>query len=216
MWTSPRTWVTSELVTASLLNTHIRDNLLETAPAKLTVAGDLPYATAANTLARLAKGTALQGLRMNAGATAPEWATVPTVVVKAANQVINNIDTLQNDDELLIAVGASETWIFDLSIIYASAVANQPNLAVAMSYPSGSGISAGVIGVATTGGVLAAQVLVSKVGVFADTNVRICTIQGSVSTGTVGNIQFRWCHNSAYANNLTVYAQSWMRGWRVT
>mgnify|MGYP001592239233 CR=1 FL=1 len=27
-WTAPRTWVTSELVTAAIMNTHIRDNLL--------------------------------------------------------------------------------------------------------------------------------------------------------------------------------------------
>jgi len=27
-WTAPRTWLTGELVTASLMNTHIRDNLL--------------------------------------------------------------------------------------------------------------------------------------------------------------------------------------------
>lgn len=27
-WTAPRTWVDSELVTASLMNTHVRDNLL--------------------------------------------------------------------------------------------------------------------------------------------------------------------------------------------
>ena len=26
-WTSPRTWVTSELVTAALMNVHVRDNL---------------------------------------------------------------------------------------------------------------------------------------------------------------------------------------------
>ena len=31
-WTAPRTWVTSEVVTAAILNTHIRDNLLEIAP----------------------------------------------------------------------------------------------------------------------------------------------------------------------------------------
>lgn len=37
------------------------------------VSGDLFYANGARTQARLAKGTALQGLRMNAGATAPEW-----------------------------------------------------------------------------------------------------------------------------------------------
>src|SRR5580765_7176661 len=27
-WTAPRTWVTSEIVTAAMMNTHIRDNLL--------------------------------------------------------------------------------------------------------------------------------------------------------------------------------------------
>lgn len=42
------------------------------------VQGDLIYATAADTLARLAKGTASQLLQMNAGATAPEWVTPTT------------------------------------------------------------------------------------------------------------------------------------------
>lgn len=36
--------------------------------------GDLLYASGATTLSKLAKGTAAQILRMNAGATAPEWA----------------------------------------------------------------------------------------------------------------------------------------------
>ncbi|RWO54151.1 hypothetical protein [Mesorhizobium sp.] len=38
-----------------------------------TAAGDIEYYTAAKVTARLAKGTAGQVLRMNAGATAPEW-----------------------------------------------------------------------------------------------------------------------------------------------
>ncbi len=46
-------------------------------PASLVdAAGDLIYATAADTVARLPLGSALQVLRTNAGATAPEWATV--------------------------------------------------------------------------------------------------------------------------------------------
>jgi hypothetical protein len=74
-WTAPRTWVALETVTAALLNTHLRDNLLETAPAKASAQADTFYATAANAIARLAKGTALQLKRMNSGATAPEWYT---------------------------------------------------------------------------------------------------------------------------------------------
>lgn len=38
-WTTPRTWVTSELVTSSLMNTHVRDNLLGAlGPAATTIA----------------------------------------------------------------------------------------------------------------------------------------------------------------------------------
>lgn len=42
----------------------------------VTTAGDLIYGTAADTVARLPLGTAAQVLRVDAGATAPEWATV--------------------------------------------------------------------------------------------------------------------------------------------
>jgi len=69
-WTAPRTWVTAEVVTAALMNTHVRDNLLQTAPAIVTTAGDFVYATAANTIARLPAGTTGQFLR---GATTPSW-----------------------------------------------------------------------------------------------------------------------------------------------
>jgi hypothetical protein len=41
----------------------------------VTTAGDILYATAADTLVRLGIGTAAQVLRVNSGATAPEWAT---------------------------------------------------------------------------------------------------------------------------------------------
>lgn len=93
-WTTPRTYTTGELVTAAILNTHVRDNLLETAPAKVTTAGDIIVATGANGIKRLGiggaasllkvntsgndvewfpKGTALYYLRVNSGGTNLEW-----------------------------------------------------------------------------------------------------------------------------------------------
>ncbi len=72
-WTSPRTWTTSEVVTAAIMNQHLRDNLLQTAPAILTVAGDMPYASAANTLSRLAIGATNALLSIAAGI--PAWVT---------------------------------------------------------------------------------------------------------------------------------------------
>jgi len=44
----------------------------------LTTSGDILYASAANTPARLAKGAANEVLAMNSGATAPEWVTATT------------------------------------------------------------------------------------------------------------------------------------------
>ena len=41
----------------------------------LTTQGDVPYASAANTPARLALGSAGQVLQVNSGGTAPEWAS---------------------------------------------------------------------------------------------------------------------------------------------
>ena len=48
-------------------------------------AGDLIYGTADNTVARLALGTASQVLRVNSGATAPEWATVSSAGMNLIN-----------------------------------------------------------------------------------------------------------------------------------
>jgi hypothetical protein len=57
-WTSPRTWVAGELVTASLFNTHIRDNESELRTGGLAIASqathDFIYAASATQLARLA------------------------------------------------------------------------------------------------------------------------------------------------------------------
>ena len=212
-WTLPRTWVAGEIVTAALMNTHIRDNerflkgldgaitlsdalilpdgagyyinipsltttqrdaLTPTAgmlvynstitqfnkyengawradlgynsahanlsgmtagddhtqyqkESLLTTAGDMPYATGAGVWARLGIGTAYQGIRTNAGATAPEWATtiIGTVVRKTADETVSNSTVLQNDDHLVLSVGASDVWdILMVLRINSSAVAD--------------------------------------------------------------------------------------------
>ncbi|MER9685900.1 hypothetical protein [Mesorhizobium sp. M0139] len=60
-----------------------------------TAAGDVEYFTGAKVKARLAKGTAAQVLQMNAGATAPQWATLPfTQSFESAQQTITAGGTL--------------------------------------------------------------------------------------------------------------------------
>lgn len=54
--------------------------------------GDILYATGATTLERLAKGTSLQFLRMNAGATAPEYATLVASVIGFSDEGFDATD----------------------------------------------------------------------------------------------------------------------------
>ena len=56
-WTDPRDWTTGEVVTAAIMNAHVRDNLNVTSAGVVTTAGDIAYASAAHTMARVAKGT---------------------------------------------------------------------------------------------------------------------------------------------------------------
>lgn len=49
-WTTPRTWVTAEIVTASIMNTDVRDNLDETVPAIAAIAGQYFVADGANSI----------------------------------------------------------------------------------------------------------------------------------------------------------------------
>lgn len=50
-WTAPSTWVAGNVLTAAQLNQQLRDNMLQTAPALASAAGQLFLATAANTIA---------------------------------------------------------------------------------------------------------------------------------------------------------------------
>ncbi len=55
----------------------------------VTATGDMRYATAAGVETRLGIGTALQLFRTNAGATAPEWATVAGLSLRTGNYTGN-------------------------------------------------------------------------------------------------------------------------------
>ena len=78
-YVSPSNRTTGDVLTAAQWNQDVRSNQQAMAPDIFTTAGDLVYATAADTAARLAIGTANQGLRVNSGVTAPEWAAAPTI-----------------------------------------------------------------------------------------------------------------------------------------
>lgn len=69
--------------------------------------GDMLYATAADTWARLAKGTASQILRMNSGATAPEWWTSTAILATLIDAKGDLIAGSAADTAARLAVGTN-------------------------------------------------------------------------------------------------------------
>ena len=78
-WTAPTDRLTGDVITAAQWNTFLgtTGDMSMTAAAKVTTNGDMVYATAANTLARLGIGTAGQTLQVSGGI--PAWVTVAAV-----------------------------------------------------------------------------------------------------------------------------------------
>jgi hypothetical protein len=94
-WTTPRTWVTGELVTAAILNTYVRDNQDALDDGRMSIAsqaaGDVFYATDANTVARLAKDA---GKYLQSGASAPSWETITATTFASISPLTTRGDTL--------------------------------------------------------------------------------------------------------------------------
>jgi hypothetical protein len=95
-WTSPRTWVSGELVTAAIMNSAVRDNLTMIDGGRLAItsqaSGDVVYASSSTALARLAKD---EGKFLKSGASAVSWdtiTTVATVLSKTANYTVTTAD----------------------------------------------------------------------------------------------------------------------------
>ena len=216
-WTAPRTWVASEVVTASLMNTHVRDNLLETAVAKVTTQGDLVYATGANALARLAKGTAYQVLRMNSGATAPEWTQGDLEVIKSADESVTSSTTLQDDDQLVFAIPASEVWYMDMMLIVDGN--STADFKAKFTVPASCVMGWIIRDHMAAGGSTSVRTI------FTEANTALVEIDGSagraypyvrieayiVNSTNAGTIQLQWAQNTSNATATTVKKGSWLR-----
>jgi hypothetical protein len=84
-WTAPQTWTAAQVVDESDLNTHLRDNLLETAPAKASTAGFIIRVTGANAIeeADPSDGSKLDGDTIDIDGTPSNY--TPSAVSPAAD-----------------------------------------------------------------------------------------------------------------------------------
>ena len=157
-WSRPFTYTSSSVLTAAQMNLYQRDNLKTTAPATVTTAGDVVYATAANTVTRLAAGTDGAPLVYDTGGNAPTWP----------------VDFTDVGVELGFA-GAS-TGTLSESTTYTNHASN--TFTMPTGWVSAEVTAWGVVSVQNADG---SQTLLSKMRIGSSTTVST----GSVSTGTV-------------------------------
>ena len=203
----------------------------------IDAAGDLIVGSGADATTRLAKGSALQVLRVNAGATALEYATPAGGAVGdlldfqrvklTSNQVLTTSSTtFQNVTALVLAIAANEEIEFEV-ILRAGAASNTPDIKLGITGPSGASmpIYGGIGAVQASTGNSDGLMYNSAIAAFAganwlsfglvDANPSIIVLKFTVINGaTPGNVQLQAAQATSSADAATIYAGSSMKGYR--
>jgi len=186
----------------------------------MTGAMDILYSSSANTLARLGASTDGDVLTTHSTGSAPTWET-PSAgsgntfarVVKKANESVTNTATLQDDDELLVALTASKTYGWQLWL-YATAGAG--GLRTGWSLPTGA---TGEKSNATYSSVTIDDMInMTTARTHAtDGTVEFLPYIGRViMSTTAGNMQFQFAQDSGSATASTVLEGSVLVVWEET
>jgi len=139
--------------------------------------------------------------------------TPRTVIYKSADETVNNSSTLQNDDDLLFAVGANEVWAFICFIRQDSGTL--PDFKHAWTVPTDAVMSRGIGHQYTD---LAAQWLAHDDATTPSASYGgkpITTVGCVVVSTTAGNVQLQWAQNQADVSDTKCEKGSWLIAWRL-
>lgn len=137
--------------------------------------------------------------------------TMPIRVVKDADEAVNNSNTLQDDNKLLQAVGASEVWYVFIWLRTISATAT-PDIKVAFTVPAAgsfkwapqlaSGVGGAPITLSTTASYTYA--------LAANTEEAVLIAGIYIGGANAGNLQLQWAQVNATAEDTKILANSFM------
>ena len=135
-----------------------------------------------------------------------------SLIVKTADETVNGSATLQNDDELLFAVAANETWQFEGVLFYTSGAT--PDIKITATGPSGA---VGRFGVVATSSNLSVEGRNDELGTGVTItspagNPGIVHFYGAIANGAnAGNLTLQWAQGTSDASDTIVHAGSYIK-----
>lgn len=186
-WTAPRTWVAGEIVTAALMNTHLRDNLNDLADG--TWGRDTAFVHKAANESVVASTTVQNDDHLLFAVAANAIYIVSVCLFLEANNL--------NDAKFGWSLPASATF---------NMLKNTPSTAIAAGTTSANGDWAGITGAVSS--TLNVGVTDGSITIGAELRALINT------AGTAGTANLQWAQVTS-GSTLTVKSGSWLRAERV-
>lgn len=133
-WTVPRTWIAKETLTAALLNTHLRDNMLETEAAKAT-GGGLFFGAAQNSIIERKPAYHQVLTSVNRTGATTYAGTQPSVTVNTSDRALvlwsadfqNDTANVNTWSSINVTGATTDPASDDLSLVDSSTAANRNN-----------------------------------------------------------------------------------------
>jgi hypothetical protein len=171
----------------------------KTAKSTLTTTGDIYYASAANTPARLGIGTASQLLAVNSGATAPEWVAAPSA---GSNwSLLNAGGTALTAAATITVSGISGKDKIMALIVNASSANANSNIGIQLNTDTGSNYYA--FGTKMTGFTAWSSDLVDRYSQNGITQARIGVMANAANSTVSGAITITGCNSSGLKQFIT-------------
>lgn len=131
----------------------------------------------------------------------------PLTVSKTADETVNNSTTLQNDDELLFAIKANETWAFEMFLPF-TCENNTPDIKFAITVPASATLYWILVYMNTT---KVEDTSGNAEWVEGANGLRIASITGVViNSSTAGNVQLQWAQDTADASDTILKTGSYI------
>ena len=134
-----------------------------------------------------------------------------SLIVKAADETVNNSTTLQDDDHLLFAVAANEKWQFEGVLMFEGPTT--ADMKFAFSGPAASvGAWAGLQLEGTAQTDIGAELGTAQVLAFANSARQHVRFWGSIANGAnAGNLKLEWAQDTATVADTTMHAGSYIK-----